>query len=195
MRPMQQLRRELRAARLAIPPRQQRHHSLSVSRHLAQWPAFRHAERIAVYIASGGELALDPVIADIRAAGKTPYLPLLHPFAGNKLWFSQWREEDRLQPNRYAIPEPVAKYRKPMPAFHLDMVLMPLVAFDAHCHRLGMGGGYYDRSFAYRKRHPSLRKPLLVGVAHQLQQIDELMVRPWDVAVDAVVTEAGLCRC
>ena len=70
---------------------------------------------------------------------------------------------------------------------------MPLVAFSAAGTRLGMGGGYYDRSFAFR--HGRGAPPRLVGVGYGFQREDALAAEPWDVPLDAVATEAGLFAC
>lgn len=189
------LRGEMRAERRALSPRQQRKHSLAMARRIVRWHPFMKARRIAFYISSDGEMDLAPVIEHSRRAGKRIYLPVLHPFGGNKLWFSEWCHGDNLRLNRFAIPEPVARLRKPLFAIRLDLILMPLVAFDSYCMRVGMGGGYYDRSLSFRNRHPRMKRPLLVGVAHELQHVRRLSARAWDVTTDAVVTEQRILDC
>lgn len=89
--------------------------------------------------------------------------------------------------NRFGIPEPVQSRRHP-PGI-LDLVVVPLVGFDAKCNRMGMGGGFYDRCFAHRlaRQHSG---PRLVGLAFDCQQVDELPVEPWDVPLDAIVTQS-----
>lgn len=189
------LRRDMRAARRALSPKQQRDHSLALAQRLVRWLPFMKAQRIALYLSNDGEIDLAPVVEHARHTGKQVYLPVLHPFGGNKLWFSEWRQGDNLCLNRFAIAEPVVRLRKPLPATHLDMILMPLVAFDERCMRLGMGGGYYDRSLSFRHRHPSVKRPMLVGVAHELQRVDALPAQSWDVVIDAVVTERSVLNC
>lgn len=68
---------------------------------------------------------------------------------------------------------------------------MPLVGFDATGNRLGMGGGFYDRSFAFKRIQPQQR-PLLIGLAHSFQQLPQLPVASWDTPVDMVVTERAV---
>lgn len=96
-------------------------------------------------------------------------------------------DSPRMMRNRFGIPEPAQSRRQP-PGM-LDLVVVPLVGFDAACNRMGMGGGFYDRSFAYRltRRHAG---PRLVGLAFDCQQVAELPVAPWDVPLDVIVTES-----
>ena len=97
--------------------------------------------------------------------------------------------------NRYGIPEPAHPNKaRNFPLRSLDLVLMPLVGFDTQGNRLGMGGGYYDRSFAFLHRHSHWRKPHLMGTAYEFQRLSKLDAQPWDVPLDAIVTEANLYK-
>jgi 5-formyltetrahydrofolate cyclo-ligase len=107
--------------------------------------------------------------------------------AGGELRFTRWRPGQALRANRYGIGEPVALARPP----RLDLVVLPLVAFDAQGRRLGMGGGYYDRRLA---RARATRRPLRVGYAFALQEVASVPAAAHDVALDAVVTERGVRR-
>lgn len=72
----------------------------------------------------------------------------------------------------------------------LDIVIVPMVGFDKHCSRIGSGFGCYDRSFEFLvKKH--LKKPVLVGIAYYMQQLETIEVNPWDVPMDYVITETG----
>jgi 5-formyltetrahydrofolate cyclo-ligase len=166
-----------------------------VQRRVATWSPFLKARAVAVYFNADGELDLNPVAQHAWALGKQVYLPVLHPFAHNRLWFSEWRRTDVLLPNRFSIPEPIARFRKPVDPRRLDMVLVPLVAFDTCCARVGMGGGFYDRTFSYRLRHRCWQRPLLVGVAHDVQRCDSIRLSAWDIRLDAVVTERAVYFC
>lgn len=110
----------------------------------------------------------------------------------NRLWFSEYRSGDRLIHNRYGIIEPDIRRRKPVAAWGLDLVLVPLVAFDKTGNRIGMGGGFYDRTFAYLISGNTWYKPKLIGVAHELQQLNSIQPNPWDVPLDGIVTERCL---
>mgnify|MGYP001805942608 CR=1 FL=1 len=124
------------------------------------------------------------------------YLPVLSPLkkrqTGGQLWFARYRVGDRLRPNRFGISEPIGRGRHLIQPRRLDLMILPLVGFDAQGHRLGMGGGFYDRTLAYRQRHSQWRRPRLIGVAHECQRLDQLEPRPWDVRLDAILTESRL---
>lgn len=150
------------------------------------------ARHIAVYLPNDGEI--DPAFFMVLAQqlGKTCYLPVLHPILTNRLWFSRYTTRTPMHHNRFGIPEPhrpkVNDRRAP---WAMDVVLLPLVGFDANGGRLGMGGGFYDRTFAYTRHHCGPR-PRLIGLAHALQEVERLPVASWDIPLEAVVTDAGL---
>ena len=91
--------------------------------------------------------------------------------------------------NTVGILEPVYKKRDLKPPSALEIVLVPLVAFDKNFNRVGMGGGYYDRAFAFSKFRKNWHKPLLVGVAYSFQEVDKINSKAWDVPLHAVITE------
>ena len=150
-------------------------------------PEYRQARHIAAYFAVNGEIGLEPVINHALSIGKLIYLPNLDQ---KSLRFSPYFHEQKMRINKFKLPEPdVADEEMLMPS-ELDLVLAPLVVFDANCNRVGMGGGFYDRSFAFRKT--GVKKPVLVGVAHELQKVDELVPEEWDVRLDMVVTDQAI---
>ena len=128
--------------------------------------------------------------------GKQICLPMLLPWHYNRLWFVPWAAGDPLVRNRFGIAEPrPARDRRPIAPHALDLVLTPLVAFDRNCRRMGMGGGYYDRSFAFLGRRRHWNKPRLLGLAYGFQEVETLPVRPWDVPLAGVATEHGVRLC
>ncbi|NCC29253.1 MAG: 5-formyltetrahydrofolate cyclo-ligase [Gammaproteobacteria bacterium] len=187
------LRRALRASRRALSSRSQRNHSRLVARLLRREIRFRRARRIAAYWPADGELDPRPVLNDALADGKAVYLPVLGKrIEGRsrvKLRFVRWIAGETMRPNRFGIPEPTRRGRHIRPARHLDQILVPLVGFDSACNRIGMGGGYYDRTLAYLKGRRFWRRPRLIGVAHECQRIETIAPAPWDIPLDAVVTE------
>ena len=187
------LRRQLRLARAGLTRREQLHASARAARRLAQTLRFRRTESIALYMAADDELDPAPLVRLARRDGKACYLPVLHPFLHGRLVFGAWQANTVLRPNRYGIPEPIVRRRVIKPR-HLDLVVVPLLGFDATGARLGMGGGYYDRTFAYRVRCPGWRRPLLVGYAHACQQVERLPRAVWDIPLDWVVTDQALMR-
>lgn len=189
-----QLRRRIRAQRRALSPETQKSHSLAVIRRLGRSGIFLKSRRIALYIENDGEISVTRMLPMLRRLGKSCYLPVLRPMLPNRLWFSEYRPGDKLTLNRYGIPEPDIKVRKPISCNSLDLVLMPLVGFDSTKNRIGMGGGFYDRTFSYRKIRRSWYKPSLIGIAHELQKLDSIRTNSWDVPLDGVVTESNFYR-
>jgi len=189
------LRAALRRARRALPPADHARHADRCTRLLAGLNAFRNAKRIAVYLPADGELDTTPIVARARAMGKTLYLPVLLPHGDSRLWFARYDAGEPLVDNRFGIPEPARAARTRVSPLALDLVLAPLVAFDPQGHRLGMGGGFYDRSFAYLLRHTRWLRPRLIGLAHDFQYRPHLPHQPWDVPLHAVVTEQAVYAC
>jgi 5-formyltetrahydrofolate cyclo-ligase len=97
-----------------------------------------------------------------------------------------------MRANRFGIPEPTSKGRHIRPARHLDVLLVPLVGFDSTGNRIGMGGGYYDRTLAFLNRRRQWRRPRLIGIAHECQRVAAIEPRAWDVPLQAVATERRL---
>jgi 5-formyltetrahydrofolate cyclo-ligase len=91
------------------------------------------------------------------------------------------------------LPEPDVDDSEMLPPEALDLVLAPLVVFDSNRNRIGMGGGFYDRSFAFRK-NPEHKLPVLIGVAHELQKVDQIVPQEWDVRLDMIVTDRAVYR-
>lgn len=186
-----QLRKVLRARRRALTPQQRHQHSLQLARRLANSRAFRNSRRIAFYLATGEEMELAPLLAIARARNKRCYLPVLRPTYQHGLWFAEYRPGDPLIDNRFRIAEPSIRRRPPTPLCGLDLILVPLVGFDAAGHRIGMGGGFYDRTLAWSRRFPHWKGPRLVGVGYECQRVERIEPQPWDVPLDGVVTEGG----
>ena len=185
------IRRTMRQRRRALSSAQRRAVARRICKNLCTSLLFLHSRRIGCYLANDGEPDLAPVIARCSAMGKRCYLPALHPLGHNRLDFLPYRPGERLIPNKYRIPEPVDRSGT-APPWALDLLLLPLVAFDAKGDRLGMGGGYYDRTLAYLHQRKYWRAPRLLGVAHQFQQVDDITPERWDVPLDGVVTDAKI---
>lgn len=182
------LRRQLRAERRALSRARRQAASALLARRLATLPAFQRARRIAAYWPADGEIDPLPALWRAAAAGKTCYLPVLCPQRGGHLQFAAWQPQTPLRRNRFGIVEPAVAPRHWLAPRMLDLVLLPLVGFDDAGNRLGMGGGFYDRSFAFLAQR-RWRRPRLVGVAFDLQRVAGLPRRAWDVPLDAVVSE------
>ncbi|MDU9039859.1 5-formyltetrahydrofolate cyclo-ligase [Pseudomonas corrugata] len=187
--PRPQLRRLLRQARRALTPAQQRQAAQGLYRQLAQHPMFRRARHIALYLPNDGEIDPRLLLRAAQRRGKATYLPVLSPWPRTKMVFQRIRPGEQLHPNRFRILEPridVARQRK---VWTLDLVLLPLVGFDDVGGRLGMGGGFYDRSLAYLARRKLWRKPTLLGLAHECQKVERLAQASWDVPLQGTVSD------
>lgn len=181
----------MRARRDRLDARARVEAARGVLQQLETLAAFRAARSIAGYWACKGEVPLDQVLLKAGSRGQAWYLPRTLPQRG--MVFARWAPGEPFRANRYGIPEPLP-VAATIPATELDLVLVPLLAFDWYGSRLGMGGGYYDRCFAFRRRNTSTR-PLLVGVAYGFQQVVRLQPAPWDVTLDLAVTERELITC
>ncbi len=184
-----QLRRMLRKARRALTPSEQRKAALGLYRQLAQQPLFRRAKHIALYLPTDGEIDPRLLLRAAQRRGKATYLPVLSAWPRTKMVFQRVRPGEKLQPNRFRILEPRVNIGQQRKIWALDLVLLPLVGFDDVGGRLGMGGGFYDRSLAYLARRKSWRKPTLLGLAHECQKVERLAQASWDVPLAGTVTD------
>jgi 5-formyltetrahydrofolate cyclo-ligase len=181
----------MRQQRRNLPARERERAAARLARQLLGSGPFRRARRIACFLSADGEIDTAPLIRAAWRLGKQVYLPVLVPYGPKRLWFRPYRQSTPLVPNRYGIPEPRGGRR--LDGRKLDLVLTPLVAFDDRGHRLGMGGGYYDRTFAHLHRL-RWQRPRLLGLAFAFQRMAALPAEPWDVPLWGVVTDRGLHR-
>ena len=178
------LRHRLRTVRKALAARERIAAADALAERLLSLPAMSQHGFVAGYWAMDGEIALHAW--QLRLPPGTTYcLPVLHE--DGRLRFAPWSPGDPLVANRYGIPEPDTATEALLQVEDLAFVVTPLVGFDTHCHRLGMGGGWYDRSFAFRNARQA--PPFLVGAAFEQQRVDALVTATWDIALDAVCTQ------
>jgi 5-formyltetrahydrofolate cyclo-ligase len=194
LKPRDPIRRALRARRRALPAWERRRRDAALARQLTRHPVFLRSRHIALYLANDGEVDLGAVAREARARGKRVYLPVLSPTFHNRLWFAPYGESSPMVRNCFGILEPKVRWRATRPLWSLDLALVPLVGFDRQGNRLGMGGGFYDRSLAYLCRRSAWRKPQLVGVAYAFQECEQVAAEPWDVPLAAVVTDQQFIR-
>ncbi len=185
------LRRKLRHARRQLTPAQQRLAARRLYRQLTHHPQFRRARHIALYLPNDGEIDPRLLLQAAQRRGKATYLPVLNPWPRTRMVFQRIKPGERLRRNRFGIFEPVIRSSRQRRVWALDLLLMPLVGFDGNGGRLGMGGGFYDRSLAYRAMRKKSHKPTLLGLAHECQRVDRLPLESWDVALQATVTDQG----
>ncbi|HEX5842494.1 MAG TPA: 5-formyltetrahydrofolate cyclo-ligase [Pseudomonas sp.] len=187
----QLLRRELRARRRQLSTYQQRQAAHALSRRLWQQPEIRQARHIALYWPADGEISPLHFARQAQARGHRLFLPVLMEFPQPHLRFARWQPGLRLRRNRFGIPEPASTPRRH--ARELDVILLPLVGFDAQGGRLGMGGGFYDRTLAFMQARAKAG-PRLLGLAHEAQRVDALQQAPWDIPLQAVVSDRRCYR-
>lgn len=187
--PRPQLRRMLRKARRALTPSQQRQAARGLYKQLAQQPLFRRAKHISLYLPTDGEIDPRVLLRAAQRRGKATYLPVLSAWPRTKMVFQRIRPGEKLKPNRFRILEPRHNLARQRKVWALDLVLLPLVGFDDVGGRLGMGGGFYDRSLAYLARRKNWRKPTLLGLAHECQKVERLAQASWDVPLQGTVTD------
>ncbi len=180
------LRDRLRCRRLELGATAQQVAAQALAQHVARLPGWAGIRRLALYLARDGEIDTTPLAARCRELGITLFLPVLEQ--GRRLAFAEWHEEAALVSNRYGIGEPPPSSARSA-ARELDAVCLPLVGWDREGGRLGMGGGFYDRTLA------GDRGPLLVGLAHSCQEVPRVPRDPWDVQLDFIATDTTLVQC
>jgi len=185
------LRRILRARRNALTPAEQSLAAERLTARVAVTRFFRAARRVALYLPNDGEIDTRPLMARLWAWERQCFLPVLSRLRHDHLWFAEIRPDTPLALNRFGIPEPRVAARAWVRATDLDLILLPLVGFDADGNRLGMGAGFYDRSLAFLRQRRVWRKPHLLGVAHECQRVPKLAPEPWDVPLHGVLTDRG----
>lgn len=197
---MKALRRAVRQLRRALPSAERQAAGRSAAVLLARCLRLRSGQHVALYASMGEEF---PTVELLRLAwrrGCKVYLPVIAHGRLRLLRFAPvqapaptpagrrpapWRNFRR---NHLGIAEPAAPRHTWRRARELDVVVMPLVAFDEAGHRLGMGGGYYDRALA----RTGGRRPWRLGTALDCQQLPQVPRRAWDEPLDAILTGTRL---
>jgi 5-formyltetrahydrofolate cyclo-ligase len=181
-------RQSMRQARARLPRELRRAAALAAARSLAATTLLRPGLRIGAYLPAAGEFDPTPLLRLAQQRGALIYVPRLSAVRPAGMGFAPLAPP--LHRNRFGLLEPAAA--PTTSALTLDLILVPLVAFDRNGHRLGMGGGFYDRALSFRHRRRRWRGPRLVGLGFAMQQLPAIEAAPWDVRLDAVLTEDGL---
>lgn len=198
------IRQQIRKKRASLPAFRQHLASLAlVRRILSNVNAIHHADRIAFYLAQDGEIDLLPLMVHCFNQGRRCYLPVLGTPDNKKLNFAEWTPRQPMSYNRYGIAEPIVNHRQRLTAAEMGLIFMPLVAFDANGNRLGMGGGYYDRSLAECCSSGSSatalnvntgKRPVLIATGHDIQYIRYLPHDSWDIVPDMTITPGRIIK-
>lgn len=174
----------MREKRRAISSDDREQAAQAAARLFEQHPIFQESRHIACYIAFNSEFDAAPIIDTIWQAQKMCYLPIIT--ASQSLEFVRYKPHDELQKNKLSILEPVDLLHK-IQADKLDLVVAPLVGFANDGTRLGAGGGYYDRTFAFKNDVSDA--PNIYGLAFSTQECDEIESEKWDIKLNGIITE------
>jgi len=189
-----ELRKTLRKRRKQLTPQQQQTHSQQACQVLMDSNLLKNTKRIAVFLSQDGELETNRLIKTLwKMPNLDVYLPALDTQPDWHMGFSPYKPNTHLVNNQFNIPEPDVDLSEHITGDGLDLVIMPLVGFDQKGNRMGMGGGYYDKTFEFKLMQPN-SLPLLIGWAHSCQQVANLNAQNWDVPLNGIVTENGLLR-
>ncbi len=183
----QQIRKQIRSQRKQLSKKQQNLHEIALKRLILRSKILRRYKRFAIYLDNDGEIQTDSLIKLLLKLKKQVYLPVLYPLQHNRLWFLPYNKSTSLKLNRYKILEPT-NYKERVTTCSLSVIFMPLVAFDEKGNRIGMGGGFYDRTLSHCKTQ-SQRHPVLIGLAHELQKLYLIDNNSWDIPMDMIITE------
>lgn len=178
-------RKALREARRALTPEQQKIASHGLVNMVIQSKVLTTVKHCALYLANDAELDTAALINYCWQKHINTSLPVLHPFTAGHLLFLRYRANSAMIANKYGIPEPICELPNVVPLQQHDIVFTPLVGFDYLGNRLGMGGGYYDRTLAKVRNIPNIK---LVGLAHDCQQVTALPRQEWDIPLDMIIT-------
>lgn len=183
----QELRKLIRKKRRALTPAQRRQSGRHLLRQFSRSSEYIFAQRIALYLTNDGEIDTQWLIKDVINRGKAVYLPVLHPLRKGHLTFIRYTQDTPMKHNRFGISEPDFRRGTRVSARFISLICLPLVAFDTRGNRLGMGGGFYDRTLAFM--HNKGQKPSLAGCAYDFQEVPLLPAESWDIPLTLIVTD------
>ena len=178
------LRKAMRLRRNSLSECEQQLAAKALANRLSQHTCIQQAKHIALYLTNDGELSTSAFINWCWQHHKEVYLPVVHPFSHGNLLFLHYQKDTHLIRNTYGILEPKLDVTKVCPLAQLDVICTPLVAFDSLGSRLGMGGGFYDRSLVNWQKN----NVYPIGLAHDCQHVDSVPVEGWDIPLPEIMT-------
>lgn len=193
------IRQHLLSKRLNLSEAERTAWDQQIFQQLISCDFFKQANHFACYFSHLNEPQLVNLILDYiqttvnhNAHHQSLYLPILKKSeAGSYLSFGRCDLKTRFKNNLYNIPEPDVPTELELNASELDLILMPLVGFTSLKKRLGMGGGFYDRTLSFKLKTPDT-KPYLVGIAYECQKSERIPIENHDIGLDNVITESRL---
>tara|TARA_B110000495_G_C22801528_1_gene468228 strand:+ start:245 stop:823 length:579 start_codon:yes stop_codon:yes gene_type:complete len=184
-----EIRRAIRSKRRQLSDDAQQFAAQTIFELVSPLAVFEDSQHIAVYLANDGEISPHHLVELAWQQGKSCYLPIIDSQGENTMKFVHYTPNTEFFMNRYDIPEPVHDPKDLQDANILDLVLAPLVGFDELGNRMGMGKGFYDRTFEFVRE---TKKPFLMGLAHSCQHVDFLEPAEWDIPLNGLATEEQL---
>ena len=182
----QLIRQQCRKKRKTLSGQQQLQASENILVQCLRYNQLEEHSKVALYLASDGEIDPIQIIQYCWRNNIQTYLPVIHPFSAGHLLFLHYHAHSQMRANRFGIAEPKLQVQNVCPVTALDRVFTPLVAFDREGNRMGMGGGFYDRTLAVLKKHRASTQ--VVGLAHECQEVEHLPVESWDIPLAKIIT-------
>jgi len=183
------IRQKMRAVRKNLSQTKQQQYSIQIVENIINSALFKRCQNFALFLPNDNEPDLSDLIDYAWTKGKNCYLPVLGRRFETRLNFQLYTPESQMIFNRFGIPEPEDNHATRLAkSWRLDLILMPLVAFDANGHRIGMGGGFYDKTLQYRRYRTVWHKPPLMGIAYAEQQVSKIKAEKWDIPLDFIAT-------
>ena len=186
---MKKIRNIIKEKRSQLSEKELRLTSKAITERIRSFKFPKELTKIGIYYAVNNEVDVHPLCKILWQESKRVYLPIVEK---KKLLFGEYRDTSNLKNNRFKIPEPIVGIESQISAFELDLIFMPLVAFDPMGNRIGMGGGFYDRTLDNKQLDNDLKKPILVGVAYEFQKQNQIQPNPWDIPLDMIFTESKI---
>jgi 5-formyltetrahydrofolate cyclo-ligase len=189
------IRKEIRSRRSQLSTKKQQEQGVLLCQKLISQMEMEHVRSIAIYLANDGELDTQHFINWCWNNQISVYLPVIHPFSKGNLLFLKYTKTSVMIKNQYGILEPKLNVRNIVTVDKLDLIFTPLVAFDNHGNRLGMGGGFYDRTlntwyFEYQQNKQT--KPMPIGLAHDCQKVEAIPRESWDIPLPKIITPSNI---
>ena len=186
---MKKIRKIIKEKRSQLSEKELSLTSKAITERIRSFKFSKELTKIGIYYAVNNEVDVHPLCEILWQENKRVYLPIVEK---KKLLFGEYRNTSNLKNNRFKIPEPIVGLESQISAFELDLIFMPLVAFDPMGNRIGMGGGFYDRTLDNKQLDNDLKKPILVGVAYEFQKQNQIQPNSWDIPLDMIFTESKI---
>ena len=185
----QQLRQHIKIKRRTLSEAAREGHASRMRANLTESGLLDQHQKLGFYWSSAGEMPTQRLLELANQAGKDCYLPVIDSGGHNFLHFAPFHSSAELRNNKFSIPEPLHSHQQLIEGEQLDLVFVPLVAVDKAGNRVGMGKGYYDRTFQFMRAPRPQITPLLVGLAYEFQRVERLEPQSWDVPLAMLITE------